>query len=85
MSKPTCLLPVRSGIPVEPYLHDDEENKRDEDVDMGVLPAVGVADVLKLLGHAVAAPGAVVEQRHQRLVLGQLQGGGKRGGTQIES
>lgn len=55
------------------YLHDDEKDERDEDVDLRVLPGVVVvADVVKLLGHALAAPRAVVEQRHQRLVLCQL-------------
>lgn len=55
------------------YLHDDEKDERDEDVDLRVLPGVMVvADVVKLLRHALAAPRAVVEQRHQRLVLRQL-------------
>lgn len=56
------------------YLHDDEKDERDEDVDLRVLPGVMVvvADVVKLLRHTLAAPRAVVEQRHQRLVLRQL-------------
>lgn len=56
------------------HLHDGEEDERDEDVDLRVPPGVVVADVVELLGHALAAPGAVVEQRHQRLVLRQLSG-----------
>lgn len=54
------------------HLHDDEEDERDEDVDLRVLPGVVVADVVELLGHALPAPGAVVKQRDQRLVLRQL-------------
>lgn len=56
------------------YLHDDEEDKCDEDVDLRVFPGVVVADVVKLLGHALTAPRAVVKQRNQRLVLCQLTG-----------
>lgn len=56
------------------YLHDDEKDECDEDVDLGVLPGVVVADVVKLLCHALTAPCAVVEQRDQRLVLRQLTG-----------
>lgn len=56
------------------YLHDDEKDERDEDVDLRVLPGVMVvvADVVELLRHTLAAPCAVVKQRHQRLVLRQL-------------
>lgn len=54
------------------YLHDDEEDECDEDVDLGMFPGVVVADVVELLGHALTAPRAVVEQRHQRLMLRQL-------------
>lgn len=56
------------------YLHDDEEDERDEDVDLGVFPGVVVADVVELFRHALAAPRAIVEQRDQRLVLRQLTG-----------
>ena len=56
------------------YLHDDEEDERDEDIDLGVFPGVVVADVVELLGHTLTAPRTVVEQRHQRLVLRQLTG-----------
>lgn len=56
------------------YLHEDEEDERDEDVDLGVFPGVVVADVVKLLGHALTAPCTVVKQRYQRLVLCQLRG-----------
>lgn len=56
------------------YLHDDEEDECDEDVDLGVFPGVVVADVVKLLCHALTAPRAVVEQRDQRLMLRQLTG-----------
>ena len=59
------------------YLHDDEEDERDEDVDLRVFPGVVVADVVELFGHALTAPRAVVEQRHQRLVLRQLTTSGK--------
>lgn len=54
------------------YLHEDEEDERDEDVDLGVFPGVVVADVVELLGHTLTAPCAVVEQRDQRLMLRQL-------------
>jgi len=37
-----------------------------------------VADVVKLLRHALAAPRAVVKQRDERLVLRQLAGGHER-------
>lgn len=33
------------------YLHDDEEDECDEDVDLGVFPGVVVADVVELLRH----------------------------------
>lgn len=56
------------------YLHDDEKDERDEDVDLGVLPGMVVADVVKLLCHALTAPCAVVEQCDQRLMLCQLTG-----------
>lgn len=56
------------------YLHDDEEDERDEDVDLRVFPGMVVADVVELLRHALAAPRAVVEQRDQGLVLRQLTG-----------
>lgn len=55
------------------YLHDDEEDEGDEDVDLRVLPGLGVSDVVELLGDAVLGPRAVVQQRHQRLLLGQLE------------
>lgn len=54
------------------HLHDDEEDERDEDVDLGVFPGMMVADVVKLLSYTLATPGAVVEQSNQRLVLRQL-------------
>lgn len=54
------------------YLHDDEEEERDEDIDLRVPPGVVVADVVKLLGDSLAAPGAVVKQSDQGLVLRQL-------------
>lgn len=60
------------------YLHDDEEDERDEDVDLWVFPGMVVADVVKLLRHALAAPRAVVKQRDERLVLRQLAGGHER-------
>lgn len=53
-------------------LHDDEEDESDEDVNVRVFPGLVVADVVELVGHALAAPRAVVEQRDQRLVLRQL-------------
>lgn len=56
------------------YLHDDEEDECDEDVDLWVFPGVVVAGVVKLLRHTVATPRAVVEQCDQRLVLCQLTG-----------
>lgn len=55
------------------YLHDDEEDECDEDVDLGVFPSMVVTDVVKLLGHALTAPRTVVEQCNQRLVLSQLK------------
>lgn len=56
------------------YLHDDEEDECEEDVDLGVFPGVVMAVVVELLGDALAAPGAVVKQGDQRLVLRQLKG-----------
>lgn len=44
------------------YLHDDEEDERDEDVDLGVFPGMVVADVVELLCHTLTAPRTVVEQ-----------------------
>lgn len=58
------------------YLHDDEDDQRDEDVELRVFPGLGVADVVKLLGDALFSPGPVVQQSHQRLLLGELQGTG---------
>lgn len=54
------------------YLHNDEEDECDEDVDLRMFPAVVV--VIKLLGHALPAPRAVVKQSDQRLVLRELKG-----------
>lgn len=54
------------------YLHDDEEHQGDEDVDLRVLPGLQVAQVVKVLGDALLGPGPVVQQSHQRLLLGQL-------------
>lgn len=56
------------------HLHDDEENERDEDVDLRVFPGVMVADVVELLSYALTAPRTVVKQSDQRLVLRQLTG-----------
>ena len=47
------------------YLHHNEEDESDEDIDLGVFPGVGVADVVKLLGNTLARPRAVVQQCHQ--------------------
>jgi len=58
------------------YLHDDEDDEGDEDVDLRVLPGLGVTDVVELLGDALLGPRPVVEQRHQRLLLGQLEATG---------
>lgn len=57
------------------YLHHDEDDQRDEDVGLWVFPGGGVTVVLELLSDALLRPGAVVQQRHQRLLLGQLQTG----------
>lgn len=46
------------------YLHNSEEDKRDEDVDLGVFPGMVVADVVKLLRHTLTAPCPIVKQRH---------------------
>lgn len=54
------------------YLHDDEEEEGDEDVDLRVSPGVVVADEVELLGDSLAAPRAVVKQGDQGLVLRQL-------------
>lgn len=51
------------------YLHDDEKDERDEDVDLRMLPGLVVADVVKLLCNSLTAPRAIVKQRDQRLVL----------------
>lgn len=54
------------------YLHDDEEDQGDEDVDLRVFPGRRVSDVVELLGDALFGPRPVVQQRHQRLLLGEL-------------
>lgn len=54
------------------YLHDDEKEECDEDVDLRVSPGVMVADVVKLLGDSLAAPRTVVKQSDQGLMLRQL-------------
>lgn len=41
-----------------------------------MLPGLGVSDVVKLLGDALFGPGPVVQESHQRLLLGELQGRG---------
>lgn len=46
------------------YLHNSEEDERDEDVDLGVFPGMVVADVVKLLRHTLTAPCPIVKQRH---------------------
>lgn len=56
------------------YLHHDEDHERDEDIELRVFPGLGVADVVKLLGDALLGPGPVVQESHQRLLLGELQG-----------
>lgn len=43
------------------YLHDDEEDQGDEDVDLRVFPGLGVSDVVKLLGNALFGPRPVVQ------------------------
>lgn len=60
------------------YLHDDEEDECDEDVDLGVFPGVVVADVVELLRHPLTTPRAVVEKCDQRLMLRQLPGRHKK-------
>lgn len=65
--------PAHNGLS---YLHDDEDDQRDEDVELRVLPGLGVSDVVKLLGDALFGPGPVVQESHQRLLLGELQGRG---------
>lgn len=55
-----------------PYLHDDEEHQGDEDVDLRVFPGLRVADVVELLCDALFGPRPVVQQRHQRLLLSEL-------------
>lgn len=57
---------------VKAYLHDDEEEECDEDVDLRVSPGVLLAGGLKLLGRSLPAPRAVVKQGDQGLVLRQL-------------
>lgn len=57
------------------YFHHNEDDERDEDVDLRVLPGCSVTVVLKLLSDALLCPRVVVQQRHQRLLLGQLQTG----------
>lgn len=63
------------------YLHDNEEDEGDEDVDLRVLPGRGVSDVVELLGDAVFGPRAVVQQGHQRLSLGQLENHSNKHGS----
>lgn len=63
---------LTSRVITKAYLHDDEEEEGDEDVDLRVSPGLVVADEVKLLGDSLAAPRAVVKQSHQGLVLRQL-------------
>lgn len=69
----TCkILHILTKVHLNTYLHDDEEEECDEDVDLRVSPGLVVADVVKLLGDSLAAPRAVVKQSDQGLVLRQL-------------
>lgn len=43
------------------YLHDDEEDQGDEDVDLRVFPGLRVSDVVKLLSDALFGPRPVVQ------------------------
>lgn len=43
------------------YLHDDEDDQGDEDVELRVFPGLRVTDVVKLLGDALFGPGPVVQ------------------------
>lgn len=58
------------------YLHDDEDDQRDEDVELRVFPGLGVTNVVKLLGDALFGPGSIIQKSHQRLLLGELQEAG---------
>ncbi len=58
------------------YLHDDEDDQGDEDVDLRVLPGLRVSDVVELLSDALFGPRPVVQQCHQSLLLGQLKATG---------
>lgn len=44
-----------------PYLHHDEEDQCDEDVDLWVFPGLRVSDVVKLLSDALLGPRPVVQ------------------------
>lgn len=72
VTKGRKILPILTNAHLNAYLHDDEEEECDEDVDLRVSPGVVVADVVKLLGDSLAAPRAVVKQSDQGLVLRQL-------------
>ena len=54
------------------YLHDDEEDEGNKNVDMRMFPHFDGADVVKLISHTLLGPGPVIQQSHQGLVLGQL-------------
>lgn len=43
------------------YLHDNEEDQGDEDVDLWVFPGLRVSDVVKLLSDALFGPRPVVQ------------------------
>lgn len=43
------------------YLHDDEDDQGDEDVELRVFPGLRVTDVVELLGDALFGPGPVVQ------------------------
>lgn len=44
-----------------PYLHDNEEDQGDEDVDLRVFPGLGMSNVVELLSDALFGPRPVVQ------------------------
>lgn len=72
-----CLLVAAGGRPGpagagRTHLHEDEDDEGDEDVGAGMAPGLQDADVLELIAGLPLGPRLVVEQRHQRVLLGEL-------------
>lgn len=54
------------------HLHEDEDNKCDEDVGAGMVPGLQDAQVFKLITDPLLGPRLVVKECHQGVLLGEL-------------